>query len=264
MSRTKQKTENVIDPKKCFNKNLKIAAYELFDEEGQLSGKRFNVFGKFGAMQEQAPEQLELLKEILDFAFKNNYFPDTVRDYLFGKWYITQEDYANSINLNHSTFVAQLIRGRDRFMEVFGTNCLFDLCDGAEQQKQKQVWLPKEKLEQYRSRLNSQKNTVERLQNNLVVDLSPYAGDETSTMSEDEFNCCCQLLWGYTSKIALQKVTELMKQAGFFGYVNHLFKTPMKTPKEQKDFENIIRMIRGEAPYIPCDSGTDINMHVEN
>lgn len=51
MSRTKQKTENVIDPKKCFNKNLKIAAYELFDEEGQLSVSVSTYSGKFGTMQ---------------------------------------------------------------------------------------------------------------------------------------------------------------------------------------------------------------------
>lgn len=242
-------TEKKTDPHRCFYRNLKNAVHGLFDADGKFLSEEKIALSNYKKMQEQAPEQLKLLKDILDFAFKNGCFTKEVKGYIFYPFEIMQDEYAERFGIKYGTLITQLTRGKERFIRVFGAKCLFELCDGDGTQAFTRRWLSEERLARYRMLLNSKKNTIERLQNNLIVDLSAYAEEETPYMQVNEFNACCQTLWNQVSKVAVQETMRELQQTGFFGYVNHLFKKIYKTEQEQADFDCIVRMIRGESPH---------------
>lgn len=250
MDSAKQKSHAGIEPKRDFFKNIKWVVRAFFDEEGEFIDIATTKTSPFCQMKNEAPEQFNLLRDILTHYIKEDGHEPVVKAWLLQCRNMSQAQFAEEKGMKGNTFYVRLRRDRERFMVAFGEWCLYELADCNGTQYKSKNYLPESELEQYRKRLLSQKNDIRKLQNNILIGLEPFAKEETAYMESEEFNGLCCELWSKASRPVANELVERCKEKGFFGYLNHLMRTPNKTDKEWQDFRQIVRMIAGEAPVL--------------
>ncbi len=224
----------------------------LFDREGKyLEVDQISVLS-MKRLRSNAPEQFEILRQVVSCALHGNYFTETVKAYVLESEYFTPEIYAQRVGMKENTFRTQLTRGRKRFVEEFGEDCLAELSDLYGNQHLTNGWLSRERLKRYNDLLMSKQDMLGKIQDYLLIDISPYAEKEIDSMSREEFQRNCEELRHYTKK----DYDQFLKQCesnGFFGYVYHLMNKVYKDDREQEDFSLILEMMEEKSP-MACEA----------
>lgn len=226
-----------------FYQYLAWLVQTLFDREGKyLEVDQISVLS-MKRLRSNAPEQFEILRQVVSCALHGNYFSDTIKTYLLESEYFTAGIYAQRIGMKENTFRTQLTRGRKRFVKEFGEDCLTELSDYYGNQHLNNSWLSKERLKRYNDLLISKQDMLEKFQNSLLIDISPYADSEIDSMGREEFQRSYEELRQYTKKDYSQFLKDC-ESNGFFGYVNHLMKKVYKDDREQEDFNLIVELMK--------------------
>lgn len=220
---------------------------QLFDTEGHLLEADQLGVVSLKQLKCNAPEQYELLRQILNYALHGKYFTKAVKGYLLEREYYTQKIYAERIGLKESTFRAQLDRSRKRFFKEFGEDCITELADIYRIQHSESRWLSEERLSKYKNLLLSKLNMMEKLEDSLLIDIRPYAKNTISYMDSEVFKKNCQELHQYSKKEYEQFISRCQEN-GFFPYINYLINKVYKDDKEMEDFNLIISMLKDRNP----------------
>lgn len=214
---------------------------QFFDVRGCLLEADQVEVASMKRLRSNAPEQFELLRQVLDYALHADYFTWAVKGYLLERDYYTQMGYAEKIGMKDTTFRAQLDRSRKRFIKEFGEDCIEELADLHNTQHYNNAWLCKERLNRYRDLLLSKKFTVKDLQNCMYMDIKAYMKQDNfyGTMDRDVFKGILEELHHHTKEEYYSLLADL-EETEFFGYVNHLMKTVYKDDKEREDFDLLL------------------------
>lgn len=198
-------------------------------------------------LRSNAPEQFEILRQVVSCVLHGNYFSDIIKTYLLESEYFTAGIYAQRVGMKENTFRTQLTRGKKRFMEEFGEDCLAELSDYYGNQHLNNSWLSRERLKRYNDLLISKQDMLGKFQNSLLIDISPYADSEIDSMGREEFQRSCEELRHY------DQFLKECESNGFFGYVYHLMNKVYKDDREQEDFSLILEMMEEKSP-MACEA----------